>query len=228
MKVKVIGIGGVGGILLPLLAKYLNYVEKGAIITAIDGDVYKLENDTRQFFHRLGNKAEVAIEKIKELAPNLTCRAQPEYVTPQSIEYLIEDGDILFLSVDEHKTRLLVSDFCENYLDNVVLISGGNEYIDGNIQVYIRKQGNNITLPLANSYHPEIAASANDKSQRELGCDEIVESEPQLIFTNNFIAAMMLNAFYGYLQGRLIYDEVYADIITNNCRSVVRSNIEKE
>lgn len=224
MNIKIIGIGGVGGILLPILAKYLNYYQKESSITmtAIDGDAYEDENKTRQFFHRIGNKAEVSIERIKSQFPDLICEFKAEYITTDNIEYLIEERDILFLAVDNHKTRLLVSDFCENYLDDAVLISGGNEYIDGNMQIYIRKEGENITLPIANSFHPEIQ-NPKDKSPDELGCEEIIESEPQLIFTNNFIAAIMLNAFYAHLQCELKYDEVYADIITNNCRSVARS-----
>lgn len=220
MKVKIIGIGGIGCALLPTLLRYLHYNKKQVRVTLIDGDVYETKNRERQIFHRVGKKAEVAAERLTEEFPDLELRFKPEYITPESAEYLLEDGDAIFLCVDNHKTRSFVSEHCRDF-DNVILISGGNDYVDGNIQLQIRQNGKELTLPIANKYHAEIL-DPQDRSPHEIGCDEMVESVPQLIITNNFIAALMLNAFYTCLQQKICYDEVYADITTNNCRAVDR------
>lgn len=222
MKIKVIGAGGIGTALLESLARFLNYDCQDAIVSIIDGDKFETKNQVRQKFHRLGNKAEVLAEKLTELFSQVKFRAKAEYLTPDSVEYLLEENDIIFLCVDNHKTRNLVSNYCEGF-DNIVLISGGNDYTDGNIQIFLRRYSQNLTLPIANKFHPEILYPA-DKRPDEIGCAELVKSEPQLIFTNLIIAALMLNAFYTYLQGKLRYDEVYADILTNNCRAVVRTD----
>jgi hypothetical protein len=122
--------------------------------------------------------------------------------------------------VDNHATRKLLSDRCTE-LDDVVLISGGNRFTDGNIQVHVRKDGQDITLPIA-SYKNEIA-NPTDKNpadvRREGGCEVERASSPQLLITNNVVAALMLNAFYGWTQGKLEgetrYEEVYVDVLFN-------------
>jgi molybdopterin/thiamine biosynthesis adenylyltransferase len=223
VKIKIIGAGGIGTALVSPLCRYLNFskkTEENLILTIIDGDVYEDKNRERQLFHRIGNKADVTVEKLKEEFKEITLKSRGEYITPKSIEYLVENGDIILLCVDNHKTRNIVSTYCQD-LDNVTLISGGNDYTDGNIQVHIRKDGINKTLPIANQYHLEILVP-EDKSPGEIGCDQLIKSEPQLIITNFMIAALMLNAFYCYLEDKLNYDEVYADILTNNCRQVIR------
>jgi molybdopterin/thiamine biosynthesis adenylyltransferase len=220
MKIKVIGIGGIGDALLLTLIRYLYFQKPSARITLIDGDNYEEKNRERQSFDRIGNKAEIKAERLRLDFSQLSIKAEPEYITPESAEYLIEDGDIVFLCVDNHKTRSFVSEFCRD-VDNITLISGGNDYTDGNIQVYVRRNGEDLTLPLGNKYHPEIAFPQG-RSPHEIGCGEVVESNPQLVITNNFIAALMLNAFYACSQGKFQYDEVYGDILTNNCRAVNR------
>lgn len=221
-RIKVVGAGGIGGVLLPTLARYLNYSsdKDEVVLTVIDGDTYEPRNRDRQSFHRIGNKAEVTVEMLKQTFPDVSIRACGEFVTPNSVEYLLAEGDTILLCVDNHKTRKLVSDFCRD-LDSVVLISGGNEYTDGNIQVYVRKDGVDITLPLANKFHPEIQ-KPRDKSPHEIGCGEEALVDPQLLITNFLIAALMLNALWASSQGNLTYDEVYACIVGNNCRAVVR------
>jgi molybdopterin/thiamine biosynthesis adenylyltransferase len=221
MNIKIVGAGGIGGWLLPPLSRYLNYKEGRTFLTVIDGDNYEAKNGERQVFQKLGNKAEVQVESLKGLFPKLEFRARGEYVRPESIDYLIQDGDIIFLCVDNHKTRHLLSGFCED-MSNIVLISGGNDYTDGNVQVHVRKDDFNVTWPIANKFHPEIQRPS-DKSPHEMSCEELAVSEPQLIFTNFYIASLMLNAFYAYTQKGAQYSEVYGDIITNNSRAVVRA-----
>jgi molybdopterin/thiamine biosynthesis adenylyltransferase len=224
-KIKIIGAGGIGSILLPTLARFLDFSdEETVVITIIDGDSYEGKNRARQLFTRLGNKAEVTVEKLAADFPGLTFKAQPEYLTDKSALYLLSDGDIIFSCVDNHKTRKLISDFCVEELDNVVIFSGGNDYTDGNIQVFIRENGKNVTLPLANEYHPEIINPA-DRRPDEIGCGELIESAPQLIFANNAIATLMLNAFFTHFYGGgCKYNEVYVDILTNNTRALTRED----
>lgn len=221
MNMKVIGIGGIGTCLLPVLLRFLNFNVSDTKLLLIDGDRFEEKNRERQTFDRLGNKAEVTVERLREQYPRVYLHARGEYVTEDNVVQFIREGDTVFLCVDNHATRKLVSDHCEE-LNNVVLISGGNELTDGSVHVYVRKGGEDLTLPLANDFHPEIQYP-KDANPGEAGCEEQAESTPQLLLTNNLVAAMMLSSFYAILQDKLAYDELYCDLITGNCRAVRRS-----
>lgn len=205
---------------MPALTRYLNFAYNGSEITLIDGDSYEERNNQRQEFDELGYKAEVTAERLRPLFNNLLFVFKNEYVTPGNVYEIIREDDIVLMGVDNHATRKLVSDRCED-METVTLISGGNDFTDGNVQMYIRKNGEDITLPIANDFHPEIMEPA-DRNPADVGCGELAESEPQLVIANNAMAAVMLSAFYSYLQGKVTYDEIYVDILTGNSRAVNR------
>lgn len=223
MNVKVIGIGGIGTCLLPVLIRFLNFNVSDSSVLLIDGDHFEDKNRERQLFDHLGNKAEVTVERLQEQHPRIDLEARPEYVTDDNVVELIHEDDIVLLCVDNHATRKLVSDHCEE-LNDVTLISGGNELTDGSVHVYVRKDGEDVTLPLANDFHPEIQYP-EDRNPVEAGCDEQTEGEPQLLLTNNLVAAMMLSSFYTVLQDKLAYDELYCDLLSGNCRTVRRTEV---
>lgn len=228
MKIRVIGCGGIAGCVLPVLCRFLNYHPDydDVEISLIDGDEYEEKNRDRQGFDEFGNKADVTAKKLEEEFPSIFFRSHPTYIDEDNVIMLLREGDIIFLCVDNHATRKFVSDHCEE-LDNVVVISGGNDYIDGNVQIHIRKDGENLTLPIANEFHPEIEEPEDenpaDMEKREGGCDVEVVSEPQLLIANNHIAAVMLSTFYGYLEGEIDYDEVYIDVLANKSSTRKRS-----
>jgi molybdopterin/thiamine biosynthesis adenylyltransferase len=220
LDIKVIGIGGIGCALLPHLARYLQASREAARLTLVDGDAFQARNGDRQAFAELGNKAKVKSTELARQFEELSFRAIPEYVTPENIGQIIRSGDAVFLGVDNHKTRRLVSDHCQA-LPEVTLISGGNDYTDGNVQVYVRCGTRDVTLPLTR-FHPEIA-EPKDRSPHEMSCDDLlVEAAPQLLFTNLAVASAMLNAFYAWRLGKLQYGEVFLDILEGKARPVVR------
>lgn len=219
-EIKAIGIGGIGCALLPFLCRYLQYSGDKARITLIDGDSFERSNAARQAFTRLGNKAEVKARELAQEFENLSLRAAPEFVTEGNVSRLLKEGDVIFLMVDNHASRKLVSGHAAT-LANVTLISGGNDFTDGNVQVYLRREGRDLT-PSLSRYHPEIA-QPQDRNPGELSCEELMaQGAPQLLFTNLMVASMMLNAFYAFTQGRLDYSEAYLDILENLTRPVAR------
>ena len=220
LEIKTIGIGGIGCALLPFLCRYLQYSGDKARITLIDGDRFERSNAARQAFSGLGNKAEVKAGELAREYEALAFRSQPEYVTEDNVARLVGEGEVVFLMVDNHATRHLVSRHASSLAD-LSLISGGNDYEDGNVQVYIRQQGLDLTPSLAR-YHPEIAAP-QDRNPAAMSCEELMAAgAPQLLFANLMVASLMLNAFYALRQGRLNYSEVYLDIVQNACRAVSR------
>jgi molybdopterin/thiamine biosynthesis adenylyltransferase len=220
LEIKAIGIGGIGCALLPFLCRYLQYSGEPARVTLIDGDRFERGNAARQAFSGLGNKAEVKAGELAREYEAVAFRSRPEYVTEDNVARLIGEGEVVFLMVDNHASRLLVSRHVSTLVD-LSLISGGNDYEDGNVQVYIRQAGLDLTPSLAR-YHPEIAAP-QDRNPAALSCEELMAAgAPQLLFANLMVASLMLNAFYALRQGGLNYSEVYLDIVQNASRAVSR------
>ena len=220
LEIKAIGIGGIGCALLPFLCSYLQYAGEPARITLIDGDRFERGNAARQAFSGLGNKAEVKAGELAREFEALAFRSKPEYVTEDNVARLIGEGEVVFLMVDNHASRHLVSRHAST-LAGLSLISGGNDYEDGNVQVYIRQGGVDLTPSLAR-YHPEIAAP-QDRNPAAMSCEELMAAgAPQLLFANLLVASLMLNAFYALREGRLNYSEVYLDIVQNASRAVSR------
>jgi molybdopterin/thiamine biosynthesis adenylyltransferase len=220
LEIKAIGIGGIGCALLPFLCRYLQYAGARARLTLIDGDRFERRNAARQTFSRLGNKAEVKAVELGQEFEGLAFRPVTEYVTADNIGRLIGEGETVFLMVDNHASRNLVSWHAAS-LSDLTLISGGNDYEDGNVQVYIRQGGQDLT-PSLSRYHPEIA-HPQDQNPAVMSCEELMAAgAPQLLFANLMVASLMLNAFYAIREGRLSYSEVYLDIVQNVSRAVSR------
>jgi hypothetical protein len=219
-RFKVIGLGGIGCVVVQYLAVFLKGLGRPHRLVLVDGDKFESPNGGRMVFSQLGNKAEVkAAELIAWLGPcDLTVAGVPSYVTAENVGQLIRSGDHVFLCVDNHPTRKLVSDHCTT-LENVALFSGGNEGVApprergtyGNVQVYLRQDGRDRTAPLTR-FHPEIA-SPKGKSPAEMSCTELALSTPQIVFTNLAVASAMLGAFFAHACGQLSYQEVKLDVL---------------
>ncbi len=219
-RVKVIGLGGIGCIVVQYLAVFLRGLARPLRLVLIDGDRFEAANASRMVFGKVGNKAEVKAAEVAAWlgSGELAVAAVPEYVGPDNLERLIRDGDHILLCVDNHATRKLVSEHCGR-LASVALFSGGNDGVDpprergtyGNVQVYVRRDGQDVTVPLTR-FHPEIA-SPKGKLPTELSCAELAASTPQILFTNLAVASALLSAFFAYTCGRLAYQEVKLDII---------------
>jgi molybdopterin/thiamine biosynthesis adenylyltransferase len=220
LKIKVIGAGGIGSYLIEPLARYLSYSEKNCEITVIDGDSYEERNRERQRFSSCGKKAEHTVHQYKTDFPKIHFKFKNEYITEDNVISNVRENDVVFLCVDNHSTRKTVSDRCAE-LDNVTLISGGNDYTDGNVVCYIRKNSQDLTKSLTD-LHPKIA-NPEDRNpgvtdSRNQGCQVQAQSQPQLLFTNLAIASMMLNCYRKCEQDTFKHHQVYVDIETLRSR----------
>jgi len=101
-------------------------------------------------------------------------------------------------------------------LRNGLLLSAGNDLTDGNVQVFQRQNGRNISPPL-DKYHDEIRYP-QDVNPAQLSCDELSRQpqSAQVLMANFTAAALLLNAYYAITSvERLHYAEVYFDILKN-------------
>ena len=220
-RVVIVGLGGIGSWVVQTLCPFLNFRQESWTLVLVDGDEYKEKNRTRQVFAEFGPKAEVQASWVARTWSVLQVRPISQYLSADGVEgtfpikEAIRSGDIVFLCVDNHATRKAVSDHC-TILRDCLLISAGNEYTDGNVQVFVRKAGESKTPDLG-KFHPEIR-EPQDLAPFEMSCEELAASSPQLIFTNLTAAVLMLNFFYASIERRLDWSrpEVYFDIVANS------------
>lgn len=221
MQITIIGLGGIGSVLVNTISRYLNTKNDSTAIILVDGDDYESKNRERQEFLNFGNKAEAKVSELIHKFENINFLAIPEFLTENNCNLIIKENAVVFVCVDNHKTRRLISEYAKK-LNNITIISGGNELTDGNVQIFIRKNGENLT-PSLTDYHPEIK-EATDKSPNEMSCEELSNAAPQLFFTNFMVAGHMCSAFYNVFEkNNLKISEVYFDLLTMNSNSKIRT-----
>lgn len=230
-SVKVIGLGGVGGIAARYLVAFLAAASDPCRVVLIDGDDFEPRNAERMLFSHCGNKASVVRDELLAFVEEsaLTIAAIEEYVSAANLDRLIAEGDVVMLCVDNHATRKLVSDHC-GQLRQVCLISGGNDGVGedgagrnqrgsfGNVQIHWRRDGADLTPPI-DAFHPEIE-SPRDALPNDVSCTDALLSVPQLLFTNLATASALLNAFFLYACRDLPYPELCFDIAEGLMRPV--------
>jgi len=216
MRIVIVGLGGIGTFVTDYLSRFLNYSEGNEDVTVhlIDGDIYEEKNKARQTFENIegvASKSNVKRIELQTKFPNVKFKSHFIYLDQDNIHEFIQDKDIVFICVDNHKTRYLINEHAKN-LNNIIIINGGNELYDGNVQLFIKKGGKNETPDLT-QYHPEIE-NFSDKLPHELSCEERQVSSPQLLFTNMYIASTMLCVFYQCLNNLDFknYSEWYFDL----------------
>lgn len=195
MKHVVVGGGGIGSYLIPLLCRYLNYNAPGEHeVLIIDGKQFEERKRERQVFSRNGSKANVLAAMYQEEFPDVRITAQHCFVDESNVDILIESGDVVFCSPDNHPTRRVLSEHLQS-LDDGLLISAGNDYYDGDVGIYQRVGGADISGALHELY-PEIG-EAYGPLPSELSCEELTAvGEPQLVFANALAGVLMAVAYW--------------------------------
>lgn len=213
LKIKIIGIGGVGTVVAEKISQFCSFLkEYTSEIYLIDGDKVEEKNRRRQIFNDYSGyyKSDLKVEELSIKFPENSYYSVPTYVNEENIHTIIEESDVVLMCVDNHPSRSIVDSYVQR-LENITLISGGNEFIDGNVQIYVKRKGNDITPPISEG-HPEIR-NPTKTDQEEMGCAELVEEDPQLSFTNMMTACFMCSSFYNVIvESNYKWSEVCFDI----------------
>lgn len=241
-NIVVVGAGGIGTHLMPMLIRACCDTEnKLQKFLVIDGDVYERKNLARQQFTELAigrNKAEVQVEKIVRLMNPCAktdyplteiFQAFPKYLTPENLPEALSklhvlDNTIIFSGVDNHPCRLLLSRFVEqNKVLNMLLITGGNNEMDGTVHVQGQWKGVQFDDPIE-VRHPEILTDKTD-DRGSMSCQELhnLAGGEQTIAANAMAAAIMYGWFVSIMQNpkkTADIQDVYYDLRTMNIRAV--------
>ncbi len=120
-RALVIGAGGLGCALLPLLAR------AGVEVVLLDDDVVSLSNLQRQLLFRTADverpKAEVAAERVAALVPGSRIEVRPERLRAETALELVGAASVVLDGSDNFSTRFLVNDAC--VLAGTPLVHGG-------------------------------------------------------------------------------------------------------
>ena len=222
MRHVVIGCGGIGGWLIRGLVPSLSPADE---LVLVDGDTYEPRNLRRQGA-TAGSKAG-AFEQVAQpyRVPTRVVRAYVTKVTGQNaiaIDQLIREGDTVWVCPDNHATRKLVLDFASNLADITVLLAG-NDGLDGNILVYQRVGGKELT-PHPYLRHPELKVRRAFKpptpAEHQMSCQvQADQGDTQTVLANFQAAACLLMAHRALTEGQRI-SELYFDCAAMGLRKV--------
>lgn len=168
-------------------------------LTLIDGDTFSPHNALRQ----AGTSGSKLIRQMQNIRKQdafsvwlHTCslKGYNNYVSPANMGKIFSGGtQVIFLCVDNHKTRYEVSRWAVEQNANILVINGGNEKTTGNVTVCENFFGKLLDPPIYEIY-PEVNANA-DKRPDEIDCGAVTRSNDQTAVTNNMIASIMLAMF---------------------------------
>lgn len=197
-RIVVVGAGGTGSWLLPVLVRFLAAEQyKGEVIVA-DGDKFSEGNLLRQEFRNCDigrNKAQTIVTRLRAEYLGLNVEAFEGYITDENITDFNQEGTIFILCVDNHGARGRITRLART-MENAIVICSGNEMFDGNVHIYVRKNGINLTNDTI-SDHPEIAdGEESGRGDPTKACDFAVEGNTQLLVANFWSAAFIFASFH--------------------------------
>lgn len=208
----VIGAGGIGYFLAPLLTRLLSYTYSGTgtvpELYIVDGDVIETKNLARVYTNdALGlNKASVLADACSRSVESgsVEVRYIPNYIDPDNYHALHrvwhKDGVTIFSCVDNNKSRAYLEDLAAK-LSNSNFISGGNSFDEGQVHIFAKRNNRNLCLPIK-----DFAGDIRDDKRPEnefpskRSCDVEYLSSPQIALTNSMVANTMLTAWWAYFR----------------------------
>jgi hypothetical protein len=175
------------------------------LVAVMDGDNVEEKNLSRQMFRQgdiTVNKATAAVGRFPD---NFPLVAIPAYLGVEGIE-MIGEETIVLICVDNMPVRALIEDHCST-LNDCVVINGGNEEDTGSVQIWIRKDGKDVT-PKLTFMHPEIRTGTEDRAT--MSCVQVaaIKGGEQLITANMSSALWILQTLMAYHNNEIKYTEV--------------------
>ena len=199
-----IGAGGTGTHFIGATLAYLETFHKDRNedwqFVVIDGDNFDTGNLERQLFQPgfvSSNKAE-AMAQMYNRYPMV---AVPKFIGKVDLDLMFTENDTVFICADNHSIRALVQERALE-LQTCVVINAGNELHDGNVQLWVRQNGENLT-PKLTYMHPEIIyTAADDRAPMDCMTAARLPGGGQLILANQQAASWMLTALWRYHTGK--------------------------
>ena len=108
------------------------------------------------------------------------------------------DVTVIFLCVDNAKTRYEISKYAEGFRD-ILVINGGNEKTTGNVTIYERRDGEALDPNLYEVY-TEVTDKKDKRPDEVDPCTHIAPKHDQTAMTNCIIASIMCKVFSDWVR----------------------------
>jgi len=151
----------------------------------------------------IGYNAYVAPGNIGKIIPKVLKPNDANLEARGCYKAVPKDFPIVFLCVDNKKSRYEIHKYMETF-DDCLIINAGNTKETGQVTIYERKAGIALDPPLYEIY-PDIA-DGTDKRPDELGCEYVAPSHDQIAITNSVCADFTLAMMVKWVKGGL-YNE---------------------
>ncbi len=201
LNIVVVGTGGTGGAFLTRFCQFLAGKPLNEYHLVIcDGDQVEAKNTSRQPFMPCDisrNKACVLSEIFNDMY-GLEISYSPFYIeNAEDIEslfyhYPYRQIKVLIGTVDNHAARLCMDQYFRMTKGPIIYMDSGNEFQHGQVVFGVKNAKGQIISPPAADYFPEILQGGKPKSQTH--CEEINQSFPQHLATNNWAASILFSA----------------------------------
>jgi hypothetical protein len=237
----IIGCGGIGSHLFPILARELfhrawmslkNYIQYGpkpypTSILLIDADLVEERNLFRQDFSIEdinSPKSSALASKYKSLLGGVGIHVEAKCEWVDVGCNLISDGDVILMCVDNNTTRLIVNNLISEHpvdrygysiskYNKAHLISGGNSGNLATVHLMSVESGKIMTAPL--TYRQPDIANPDDLHPKDVSCMDAqsIIDDPQVFRANHQAATIMNNVAWSIIDGQPIdYCQIWSDI----------------
>jgi molybdopterin/thiamine biosynthesis adenylyltransferase len=220
-----IGAGGTGSLLMDPMLRMLRtfHGTDDFVVAIIDGDNVEPKNLARQQFagKHVGLNKAAALADFVYSGDTASIHAVPEFLSDENIGDRIQDGDVVIIAADNYNVRARIEQRALE-LDNIVVINGGNESFDGSCQIFVRKDGKNLTPPLSWMHDEIYTPSEHDPSKLDCIARANIKGGEQTIIANLMSAAWTLNMLYRYLvsdKDPIVWHETFFDMKTGNAKA---------
>jgi len=189
----IIGCGGVGSWLVPMLKRLDTKVEH--TLHLFDGDRFEPKNLDRQLF----SPSHIGLNKAEVIAKMYGCEHTPEYFSPGWLHDATPE-DWIIVCADNNAARKAALETSDQTGAGVII--GANEYTDAEAYLYHNSWKGEARDPRI--YYPAILTdTADDPVRAGAGCTgEVALATPQLVLANIQAAVFAAELYWWHTQYR--------------------------
>jgi molybdopterin/thiamine biosynthesis adenylyltransferase len=186
-KILIVGAGGIGCVLAPMLCRLAN-------IVIMDKDNYEPGNAGRQFPALMseGNKAQILADYLSPTTLN-TVEHIADYFRDATAfnEDATRDVEMIFAAVDNNASRKVITEVAEAY--GIPAILAGNEHAHGEAHLF---------LPEVHDPFKHFEFTFKEPPPWACNAPETLEEYPQTAIANQLAAGCAMHLYLSYLTAK--------------------------
>lgn len=216
MKAYVIGGGGVGGFVTPVLCLLIGREN----VIVVDGDTIETKNLNRQMF----KESDVGRNKAEALAERYGCDSIPQWYSFGITSHL--KSDVLIGCVDNNPARAAILQACD--FEGCCAIIAANEVLSSEAFIY-KPEWNGTNLDPRQSSPEIIEDRSGDPRAASIGCTgEAQQANRQLVTANLNAASLALHLYVvHFIEGPKLDPEVLPHLPSKLIQNMTKNEFLK-